>query len=272
MVQNRPPYQRVHLVADTTERAQAAANRLTERYGWPILDGSICALPDASEEQPDVIVALGGDGFLLHTLHCYLESDIPIYGMHRGTVGFLMNDYHEDDLMDALTSAVTTVIHPLRMVAHTGDGKETQALAINEVSLFRKTGQAAKIRITVDDVVHMEEVICDGIMAATPAGSTAYNLSAGGPILPIRANLLAITPISAFRPRRWKGALVPENATIRFDVLEHEKRPTNASADFIDVENVKSVEIREAPSKRIRLLFDRGHSLEERILREQFTV
>ncbi len=225
---------------------------------------------DAEPDKADVIVALGGDGFMLQTLHEYMTADIPIYGMNRGSVGFLMNDYAHNGLIKRLERAELAVIHPLRMMAKDDTGKLHEALAVNEVSLLRQRHQAAKIRISVDGKVRMEELICDGIMVATPAGSTAYNLSASGPILPIDAQLLALTPISAFRPRRWHGALLPHRAKVRMEVLDADKRPVSAVADNMEFRNVTDVEVVADQSLSINMLFDEGHSLEERILREQF--
>ena len=218
----------------------------------------------------DVIVALGGDGFMLDTLHSTQELDVPVYGMNRGTVGFLMNEYAPDDVLDRIAQAEEAVIHPLRMKAQCNDGKEFEALAINEVSLLRSGAQAAKLRISVDGRVRLEELVCDGALVSTPAGSTAYNYSAHGPIVPIGAEILALTPMAAYRPRRWRGALLPMSATVRFDVLEHEKRPVAAVADSKESRNVISVEISSAQDLSHRILFDPGHGLEERFIREQF--
>lgn len=220
--------------------------------------------------EADIIVALGGDGFMIQTLHDFLQEDIPIYGMNRGSVGFMLNEYDEDGLMERLERAVEAKIRPLRMTTTDIHGDVQQAVAINEVSLLRETRQSAKIRISVDDRVRMEELICDGILLATPAGSTAYNLSAHGPVIPIDAALLALTPISAFRPRRWRGALLPYRRVVKFEVLEQEKRPVSAVADHTEVRNIKEVTIEEAKDVTITMLFDKDHSLEERILQEQF--
>ena len=244
--------------ASDTEEARAALARLRARYG---------TLP---AEDAEVIVALGGDGFMLETLHRYLERGVPIYGMNCGTVGFLMNASGEDDLPARLTRAERVVLHPLSMVAHGIGGETAEALAINEVSLLRQSRQAAKLRIRVDGVVRMEELICDGILLATPAGSTAYNLSAHGPIVPMGSRLLPLTPISAFRPRRWRGALLPDSARVAIEVLEAAKRPVSATADFTEVRDVARVEIREDSSVSLHLMFDPEHDLEERIIKEQF--
>lgn len=253
-------YRRIHFAASPVEEAQSALKRLVERYG------------QSPREEADVIVALGGDGFMLQTLHESMDLHIPVYGMNRGTVGFLMNEFSADGLRERLESARHAVINPLRMTARTAADEEVVALAINEVSLLRQTRQAAKIRIVLDGDVRMDELICDGIMVATPAGSTAYNLSAHGPILPIRARLLALTPISAFRPRRWRGALLPLEAVVRFEILEPEKRPVSATADHVEVRDVRSVRVEAATDIELRLLYDPGHGLEERLIREQFTV
>ena len=217
-----------------------------------------------------MIVALGGDGFMLQTLHRTQDLDAPVYGMNRGTVGFLMNEYSEHLLEERLDAAEEEVINPLSMRAVTRDGEVHNALAINEVSLLRAGPQAAKLKITVDGKVRMEELVCDGALLATPAGSTAYNYSAHGPILPIESDVLALTAIAPFRPRRWRGALIPVASHVRFDVLEPEKRPVMADADSRSVTNVISVEIVSEPKVVHRLMFDPGHGLEERLIREQF--
>jgi NAD+ kinase len=248
---------KVHFVAATVPEAQAALAELRARYD------------DSGAENADVIVALGGDGFMLQTLHAFRPAKKPIYGMNLGSVGFLMNEYRADELQKRLGAAEPTEIHPLRMRAHTA-ADTRDALAFNEVSLLRQTRQAAKIRILVDDKTRISELICDGILLSTPAGSTAYNLSAHGPILPIDAALLALTPISAFRPRRWRGALLPHRARVRFEVLESGKRPVSAVADDLEVRDVIAVDIQEDRSVAMTMLFDAGHSLDERILAEQF--
>ena len=221
-------------------------------------------------EDADIVVALGGDGFMLQTLHAFTGRGKPIYGMNRGTVGFLMNEYHQDDLLERLAAAERAVIHPLKMTAHSQSGT-MDARAFNEVSLLREKRQAAKIRILVDGKPRISEVICDGVLVATPAGSTAYNLSAHGPILPIGADLLALTPISVFRPRRWRGALLPHRAQVRFEVLESDKRPVSAVADDFEVRDVTAVDVAEDRSIAMTLLYDAGHNLDERILAEQFS-
>ncbi len=225
---------------------------------------------DVGPEACDIVVALGGDGFMLQTLHAFLGKGKPIYGMNLGSVGFLMNEYRKDDLAARLDAAERAVVHPLRMRAHNAKGI-TEALAFNEVSLLRETRQAAKIRIEVDGKSRISELICDGILVSTPAGSTAYNLSAHGPILPIDAALLALTPISAFRPRRWRGALLPHRAKVRFDILESKKRPVSAVADDFEVRDVSSVDVAEDRTISMTMLYDQGHNLDERILAEQFS-
>jgi NAD+ kinase len=246
------------VAADTAE-ARSARERLAIRYGG------------VPPDEAGIIVALGGDGFLLETLHRFLTRGTPVYGMNRGSVGFLLNDYSEDGLTNRLLRAQRVTLHPLRMTATTHAGQIEEGLAFNEVSLLRETRQAAKLRIVVDGVERMSELTCDGTLVSTPAGSTAYNLSAHGPILPLGADILALTPISAFRPRRWRGALLPHTAKIRFDVLEPAKRPVSAVADFTEVRDVARVEIHEDRSVSSTLLFDPELALEERILKEQFT-
>ncbi|SLN39187.1 putative inorganic polyphosphate/ATP-NAD kinase [Roseovarius litorisediminis] len=249
---------RIAFVASDVPSAQTARAALASRFG------------DVPEDEADVIVALGGDGFMLHTLHRTQGLRAPVYGMNRGTVGFLMNEYSESDLLERLDMAVEEVINPLSMKAESIDGKIHKALAINEVSLLRAGPQAAKLKITIDGRLRLEELVCDGALVATPAGSTAYNYSAHGPILPIGSDVLALTAMAAFRPRRWQGALLPKTAKVRFDVLDPEKRPVMADADSRWVENVLWVEIQSEPSIEHHILFDPGHGLEERLLREQF--
>lgn len=241
-----------------TAEADAAAERLSKRYG------------QMPHDQADIVVALGGDGFLLQTLRETMSTGKRVYGMNRGTVGFLMNEYKESTLPERLAAAVAETIRPLEMETLDSTGETRQALAINEVSLLRQSYQAARLRISVDGKVRLEELICDGVMVATPAGSTAYNLSAHGPILPLDAPLLALTPVSPFRPRRWRGALLPKTAIVRFDILEEPKRPVNAVADHTEVKSVVSVEVKESATHTATLLFDPGHSWSERILAEQF--
>lgn len=226
--------------------------------------------PDVGAKDADIVVALGGDGFMLQTLHAFLGTGKPIYGMNLGSVGFLMNEYRTEDLIERLAAAERAIVHPLRMKAHSAKGV-TEALAFNEVSLLRETRQAAKICIQVDERVRIAELVCDGVLVSTPAGSTAYNLSAHGPILPIDAALLALTPISAFRPRRWRGALLPHRARVRFEILESAKRPVSAVADDFEVRDVSAVDVAEDRSVAMTMLYDAGHNLDERILAEQFS-
>jgi NAD+ kinase len=251
-------FKQIAFVASPIAEAQEALARLTARYGT------------VAPKSADVIVALGGDGLMLQTLHRFMHTGKPIYGMHRGTVGFLMNEYAPDDLPDRLARAQVTVIHPLLMRAHDEDGDTVEFHAFNDAFLYRQTYQAARLRILVDDEERLPELVADGVLVATPAGSTAYNLSVQGPIIPIRAPLMALTPISPFRPRRWRGALLPDTARVRVDVLEPEKRPVAAVADHDEVRSVCSVNIQMDHSISMQIMFDPGHSLDERILREQF--
>jgi NAD+ kinase len=251
---------RIAFLAAPTEAARSTRARLEQRYG-------ACDPLSAS-----VVVALGGDGFMLETLHSLLGRDIPVYGMNCGSVGFLMNSVGEDELPERLSRAQEAILHPLRMIVVTMTGAVEESLALNEVSLLRQLRQAAKIRITVDGRVRLEQLICDGVLISTPAGSTAYNLSAHGPIVPLSANLLPLTPISAFRPRRWRGALLPSSADVLFEVLEADKRPVAAVADFTEVRDVASVAVTEDRSVRVGVLFDPDQGLSERIIAEQFTV
>ena len=251
-------FKNIAFVASSTPAAQEALAELVALHG------------QVAVAAADVVVALGGDGFMLQTLHETQPLGLPVYGMNCGTVGFLMNTFSADLLPKRLAVAEEAVIHPLAMTAVSVDGSVTQALAINEVSLLRAGPQAAKVRISVDGVVRLQELVCDGVLVATPAGSTAYNYSAHGPILPIGSDVLALTPMAAFRPRRWRGALLPKSVVVRFDILEPEKRPVRADADSRPVTDVVSVEIRSEPSIRHRILFDPGHGLEERLIVEQF--
>lgn len=251
---------KIALSADKTEIAQEALAKLRKLYD------------SVTDEEADIIVALGGDGFMLEMLHKNITIGKPVFGMNCGTVGFLMNTYKEQSLLKRLQGAVTVELHPLEMTAITMDDVKVKASAINEVSLLRETHQAAKIRVFVDNVMRMEELVCDGILVATAAGSTAYNLSAHGPIIPIGTDLLALTPISAFRPRRWRGALLNHTAEVTFEILFPDKRPVSAVADFTEVRDVKSVSIKEDSSITLRLLFDKDQSLQERIIQEQFMV
>ncbi|MEE9588829.1 MAG: NAD kinase [Hyphomicrobiaceae bacterium] len=258
MTEPNRTFRKLAFVASTAPEAVAARTRLAERYG------------NVAPETADAIIALGGDGLMLQTLHSHMHSKVPIYGINRGSVGFLMNEYGEDDLLARLSQAEINVIHPLRMRVKDRDGTSFEALAINEVSLFRQSYQAAKLRISIDGKVRMDELICDGALVATPAGSTAYNLSAHGPILPIAAPLLALTPISPFRPRRWRGAVLSNRAHIRIEVLEHDKRPVNAVADHSEYRFITGVEVEEDQSIDLFMMFDHGRALDERVLAEQF--
>lgn len=249
---------KIAFCASPVPTAQEALTRLVDRYG------------SVPEDQADVIVALGGDGFMLATLHRTQDLAVPVYGMNRGTVGFLMNEYREDDLRARLDVAEDAVLNPLAMRATCADGSVHEALAINEVSLLRQGPQAARLRISVDGRLRMAELVCDGALVSTPAGSTAYNYSAHGPILPIRSDVLALTAIAPFRPRRWRGALLPKTALVLIEVAEADKRPVMADADSRSVRDVVRVEIRSAPEIEHRILFDPGHGLEERLIQEQF--
>lgn len=251
-------FQKIAFVASQTPEARAAYTALEQRYG------------NCEPAQADVIVALGGDGLMLQTLHKFMNSGKPIYGMHRGTIGFLMNEFSLEHLNDRLGAAQMTVIHPLLMQARDAHGRMHEHRAINEVSLFRQSAQAAHLRILIDGQERLPELIADGLLVATPAGSTAYNLSAQGPIIPIKSPLMALTPISPFRPRRWRGALLPDKAKVTIEVLESDKRPVAAVADHDEVRSVQTVDIGMDHDVSLNVLFDPGHSLDERILREQF--
>ncbi len=248
----------LHFTASSSANARAALAELVARYG------------NLDPSEATAVVALGGDGFVLGTIHQGLGGNLPIFGMNRGSVGFLMNDYSPDRLPERVAAAIPTRLRPLRMIASSADGQSRSALAVNEVSLMRQTGQAAKIRITVDDVERITELICDGVLVATAAGSTAYNLSAHGPIIPIGSPLLALTPVSAFRPRRWRGALIPVESRIHFEVLEPHKRPVSSVADAAEVRDVREVVVTEDSDHEFTLLFDSRGDLRERMLREQF--
>jgi NAD+ kinase len=251
---------RISFTAARAQGPEEALARLVARYG------------DAPAKDADVIVALGGDGLMLEALHRVLGTDMPVYGMNCGSVGFMMNEYNEDDLPGRIARAQSSMLHPLRMHAITASGVVEEAMALNEVSLLRQARQAAKIRISVDHTERLAELSCDGVLISTPAGSTAYNLSAHGPIIPLSANLLPLTPISAFRPRRWRGALLPSTVDVLFEVLEPEKRPVAAVADFTEVRDVVSVAVSEDRSIWATVLFDPDRALSERIITEQFTV
>jgi NAD+ kinase len=254
---------RMACLADDTEKAQAAKRELNKLYTFLDIAGK--------RTKPDVIIVLGGDGFMLEVLHKYMHRGIPIYGMNCGSVGFLLNNYSTGLLEERVRDARRHTIHPLRMYARSVDGKERQELAINEVSLFRESRQTAKIRVTIDHVVRIHELVCDGIMVATPAGSTAYNFSAGGPIIPLSANVLALTPIAPFRPRRWRGALLPHASSITFEILDADKRPVSVVADFNEMRDVQTVSVFEERSIVLTMLFDPEHNLDERITKEQFS-
>jgi NAD+ kinase len=249
---------RIHFVASHVGHAQSTMAKLQQQYG------------QAELEVADVIVALGGDGFMLRTLHRFLPGGLPVYGMKIGDVGFLMNRFREDELLERLNEADVVELNPLCMVAVTEAGNETTALAINEVALLRQLNQAAHIRILVNGKEKVDDLVCDGVLVATAAGSTAYNLSAHGPILPLGTDALALTPISPFRPRRWRGAVLPSSVRIRFEILDHYKRPVSATADAEEIRNVVSVDVFEERNVTLKLMFDPDHSLEQRILDEQF--
>ena len=249
---------RIAFVASQTAEARSARRVMMAEY------------ENVPAKFADIIVAIGGDGFMLQTLHRHLSHNVPIFGLNRGTVGFLMNEFRKEDLRDRLKAAEEVVLHPLKMTTRNIKGRKKTALAINEVSLLRQTRQAAHLRISVDGRTRIDELVCDGALVCTPAGSTAYNYSVHGPILPLGSDVLGLTPISAFRPRQWRGAIMPCNANIRFDIMNCDKRPVSAVADHTEIRDVVSVEIEEDRSTEIRLLFDPEHNLEERILREQF--
>ncbi|HEV2335233.1 MAG TPA: NAD kinase [Stellaceae bacterium] len=253
-----PGTPRVAFVASESEPAQQALRDLRQRYGT------------VEPQDADVIVPLGGDGFMLETVHRFVASRLPIFGMHRGSVGFLMNSYRLEGLSERLAAAQPVVLHPLEMLASQENGRSHRAIAFNEVSLLRESRQAAKLRVSVDGVVRLDELMADGILLSTPVGSTAYNLSAHGPIIPLGAGIMALTPISAFRPRRWRGAILPHGARVKIDALETDKRPVSAVADFTEVRDVVAVEIHENRDIAMTLLFDREANLEERVLKEQF--
>lgn len=251
---------KIHFVASKTDEAQTALTELRARHG------------DASIDEAAVIVALGGDGFMLQTLHRHGTRGLPVYGMKLGSVGFLMNQYRPDELLDRLVRAQPTPLRPLVMDVHTESGSSVNALAFNEVSLLRQTKQAAHVRVYLNGAVKLDELVCDGILVSTPAGSTAYNLSAHGPILPLGSNVLAMTPISPFRPRRWRGAILPAATEVKFEVLDPYKRPVSATADSYEVRDIVEVSIRESREQTASLLFDPEHNLEDRILNEQFAI
>lgn len=251
--------ERLAFVASPAPMAQEALVLCTAEYG------------NVPPSEADVIVPLGGDGFMLESMHRYMDLGIPLFGMHRGTIGFLMNTFAVDGLRGRLANAEAQTLHPLQMQAELADGDFTPAIAFNEVSLLRQERQAAKLRLIINGRVRMEQLICDGVIISTAAGSTAYNLSAHGPIIPIGSSLLALTPISPFRPRRWRGALLPSSVRVRIEIIERAKRPVSATADHIEVRDIVAVEIEEATST-VNMLFDAGHNLQERILAEQFGI
>ncbi|MEM7632955.1 MAG: NAD kinase [Pseudomonadota bacterium] len=249
---------KLHFVSSQAPEAIKAAQKLKHLLG------------QAQLEDADVIVALGGDGLMLETVHTVLASGQAIFGMNRGSVGFLMNEFETDGLIDRIAAATETIIHPLNMTVTDKQGTSHSALAFNEVSMLRQRHQAAKLRVSIDGKIRLDELVCDGMIVATPAGSTAYNLSAHGPILPINSPLLALTPISPFRPRRWRGAILSHEATVEIEVLEANKRPVSAVADQTEFRDVVKVVVSEDEKRSARLLFDDGHSLAERVLNEQF--
>jgi NAD+ kinase len=253
-------FSKIAFVASEHPEAKAARSRLEAAY------------PHASPANADLIVALGGDGFMLETLHRFMGRGAPIFGMNRGSVGFLMNSFREDGLIERLSRAEAFKLNPLRMTTWDANGSGNEALAINEVSLLRETRLAAKLRIVIDGIVRMPEMICDGVLVATPAGSTAYNLSVNGPILPLNAHVLALTPISVFRPRQWRGAILPHSVTVTIEVLNSHRRPVSAVADFTEVRDVVRVVVCEDRRVELTLLFDPEHNLEERIVKEQFLL
>lgn len=251
---------RIAIIASQAPAAVKAAAELSARYACVAVD------------EAEVIVALGGDGFMLRTLHRYLDLGVPVYGMKLGQVGFLMNQHRGDDLEGRIKRAHTAELHPLEMQVTTAAGEEHVALSFNEVSLLRQSNQAAHVEVSLNGTTKLESLVCDGILVSTPAGSTAYNLSAHGPILPLDANVLALTPISPFRPRRWRGAILPHATRVGFRILDAQRRPVSATADFLETRDVLAVEVRQSRSQSVRLLFDPEHNLEERILDEQFTL
>lgn len=255
-----PNFTRIHFVAADKAEAIAAKAELEAVHGA------------TAKAEADVIVALGGDGFMLQTIHDASQCGLPVFGMNFGSVGFLMNEFRGEDLAQRLDASEPTRLRPLEMRTTTATGESQVERAFNEVSLFRHTYQSAKLKVSVSGRTRMDELVCDGIIVATPAGSTAYNLSAHGPILPIGAGLMALTPISAFRPRRWRGAVLPQSAEVRLEVLEPDKRPVNAVADFKEVRDVVAVEVSLAAEEGVTVLFDPGHNLEERVVQEQFAL
>ncbi len=252
--------EKIACVSSNTPKAQQGLVQLADRYPLVPLD------------EADALIALGGDGFLLQTMHDHLDSGLPIYGMNRGTVGFLLNKFGKNDLITRLNTAKLQTLYPLRMTATTVSGQQVTVLAFNEVALLRYSQQSANIRVLINGRERLDNLVCDGIMVATPAGSTAYNLSARGPIIPLGSNVLALTPVSPFRPRRWSGALLPHTALVEFEILSPERRLVGASADFFEIHEVARVTITEDTSRPAYVLFDADHSLEERIFSEQFVL
>lgn len=250
--------EKIACVASRSPKAQEGLERISK------------TLPLVDVQEADAIITLGGDGFLLRSMHEYLHAGLPIYGMNRGTIGFLLNEFSVDNILERLNAAVPHILHPLQMTATATSGHTLTALAFNEVSLLRYSQQSAHIRVCINGQDRLEKLVCDGIMVATPAGSTAYNLSARGPILPLCSNVLALTPVSPFRPRRWNGALLPHTATVEFEIIDPEKRPVGAAADSFEVRDVTRVRVEEVTNQGATILFDPGHSLEERIFSEQF--
>lgn len=255
-------YKKIVIIANNTDRAQAILADIQSVYNF------ITSTPDKST---NLIIVLGGDGFMLHCLHTYMHLNIPIYGINCGTVGFLLNPLNIKELPELINNALSTITYPLEMTAYLNNGEIKSHLAINEVSIFRKTSQAVRIKISIDGLVRLPELICDGILLSTPAGSSAYNSSVNGPILPIGSNILALTPISPFRPKKWTGAILPHTAEVELAIIDSKTRPASAVADFIEVEDVHAIKIKEKRDKPIKLLFDHNHGLEERILKEQFS-
>lgn len=253
---------KIAIVASRSEKAQKSLKLLSKRYSQFVVP----------EKYADVIIALGGDGFMLSTLHRFIADAKPVFGMRRGTVGFLMNRYSKENLIERLEKSQVSILHPLKMLATTTHGEHYEGLAINEVSLLRQTRQSSRIGISINGQDKIQQLVGDGIMIATPAGSTAYNLSAHGPVLPLSADILALTPISPFRPRRWKGAIIPSDAHIKFSIQDCEKRPVSATADNFEVRDVDCVEVFEDRSISLQLLFDPEHRLEDRIINEQFIL
>lgn len=258
------------------EKNKIAINKIAIVHGentksYEIADAIKKVFTKVEPEDADLIVVIGGDGQLLHALHKYMDLNIPFYGINAGSIGFLMNNFHMEDFLKNLENSKEAILYPLEMQAEDGNGVAHKALAINEVSIFRSTNQAAKFSIEVNGIVRMPKLSGDGAIVATPAGSSAYNLSAGGTIVPLGSNVLCLTPICPFRPRRWQGAILPSNVTIKFDIIDSEKRPVNAVADFHEIQNVRSVMVKSAANMPIKLLFDHNHTFEDRVIKEQFS-